>query len=49
MSSYKTTGPIKNLDVVAGQVNGRFVLYGVGLDTSVSSSPQPTAVLLIQQ
>jgi hypothetical protein len=40
---------IKNFDVVAGQVNGKFVLYGVGLDTSNSSSPQPTSVLLIQQ
>jgi hypothetical protein len=40
---------IHNFDVVAGQVNGKFVLYGIGLDTSNSSSPQPTAVLLIQQ
>jgi hypothetical protein len=40
---------IKNFDVVAGQVNGKLVLYGIGLDTSNSSSPQPTAVLLIQQ
>jgi hypothetical protein len=40
---------INNFDVVVGQVNGKFVLYGIGLDTSNSSSPQPTAVLLIQQ
>jgi hypothetical protein len=40
---------INNFDVVAGQVNGKLVLYGIGLDTSNSSSPQPTAVLLIQQ
>ena len=40
---------ITNFDVVAGQVNGKLVLYGVGLDSSNSSSPQPTAVLLIQQ
>jgi hypothetical protein len=44
-----TNPVIKNFDVVAGQVNGKFVLYGIGLDTSISSSPQPTAVLLIQQ
>lgn len=43
------TTTIMNFDVVAGQVNGKFVLYGIGLDTSNSSSPQPTAVLLIQQ
>jgi len=43
------TTMIKNFDVVAGQVNGKLVLYGIGLDTSNSSSPQPTAVLLIQQ
>jgi len=40
---------IQNFDVVAGQVKGKFVLYGVGLDTSNSSSPQPTALLLIQK
>lgn len=43
------TNTISNFDVVAGQVNGKFVLYGITLDTSNSSSPQPTAVLLIQQ
>jgi hypothetical protein len=40
---------IKNFDVVAGVVNNKFVLYGIGLDTSSSSSMQPTAVLLIQK
>ncbi|HEV3374492.1 MAG TPA: hypothetical protein VG051_02240 [Candidatus Acidoferrum sp.] len=44
-----TNPVIKNFDVVAGVVNNKFVLYGIGLDTSNSSSPQPTAVLLIQQ
>lgn len=43
------TNTISNFDVVAGQVNGKFVLYGITLDSSNSSSPQPTAVLLIQQ
>jgi hypothetical protein len=43
------TTTISNFDVVAGQVNGKLVLYGVGIDTSNPSTPQPTAVLLIQQ
>jgi hypothetical protein len=43
------TNTISDFDVVAGQVNRKFVLYGIALDTGNSSSPQPTAVLLIQQ
>jgi hypothetical protein len=36
-----------NFDVVVGQVNGKFVLFGVTLDTPPPN--QPYAVLLIQQ
>ena len=43
------TTTVTSFDVVAGQVNGKLVLYGVGLDSSNSSSPQPAAVLLVQQ
>jgi hypothetical protein len=49
MLAIGTNPVINHFDVVAGQVNGKFVLYGIGLDTSNSSSPQPTAVLLVQQ
>jgi hypothetical protein len=42
------TNTLTNFDAVVGQVNNKFVLFGVTLDSTVSPI-QPYAVLLIQQ
>ena len=42
------TNTLTNFDAVVGQVNGKFVLFGVTLDSTVTPI-QPYAVLLIQQ